>query len=80
MPEEEKTKYRIEYDYDGCIGAFACIGACPDNWEMEENGVKARILKKNINEEELEPNLRAAEVCPVGVIKIFNNETGEQLV
>lgn len=73
------AKYTIEYDREGCIGAGSCIGACPDNWKMAEDN-RADLLKKDIEEDELAANKEAAEACPVGVIHIKNNETGERLI
>ena len=74
------AKYTIEYDRDGCIGAGSCVGACPDNWQMDTNDNKANVLKKDIEEDEFQKNKEAAEACPVGVINIVNNETGEKVV
>ena len=73
------AKYTIEYDRDGCIGAGSCVGACSSNWSMGDDN-KANVLKREIEEEELQCNKEAAEACPVNVIHIINNETGERLV
>ncbi|MBW2982940.1 ferredoxin [Candidatus Woesearchaeota archaeon] len=73
------AKYTIEYDRDGCIGAGGCVSADPDNWQMGDDG-KANVLKKDIEESELEANKQAAESCPVGVIHIVDNETGERVI
>ena len=73
------AKYRIEYDREGCIGAGSCIGACPKNWTMAEDG-KSNVLKTEIDEADLAANKEAAEACPVNVIHITNIETGEKLI
>lgn len=73
------AKYTIEYDRDGCIGAGSCVGACSGNWSMGDDN-KANVAKKEIEEEELACNKEAAESCPVNVIHIINNETGEKLI
>ena len=73
------AKYTIEYDRDGCIGAGSCVGACSKNWKMAEDS-KADCLQTEIEEDELQCNKDAAEACPVGVIHIKNNETGERLI
>ena len=73
------AKYTIEYDREGCIGAGSCVGACPNNWTMAEDG-KADVAKKDIEDAELEENKSAAASCPVNVIHIVNNETGEKVV
>lgn len=72
-------KYVIEYDREGCIGAGSCVGACPSNWTMAEDG-KADLANKEIDEEQLSCNKEAAESCPVNVIHIVNKETGEKLI
>lgn len=94
MTEKQKhpipgRKYRIVYDKAGCIGVGACEAAAPLFWKLLEDG-KATFVpkeaKKNDTSEELiidgkdfKVNLEAAEVCPVQVIKIFDEETKEQI-
>ena len=73
------AKYEIIYDREGCIGAGACANVDPANWKMADDG-KANVLKKEIEESELEANLNAARSCPVNVIHITNKETGEKLI
>jgi ferredoxin len=73
------AKYEIQYDRDGCIGAGACANVDPSNWRMASDG-KADLLKKDIDEAELEASINAARACPVNVIHIVNKETGEKLV
>jgi len=82
-------KYKVVYDKEGCIGVGACEAAAPLFWKLQENGVATLIpkeAKKEDGREELiidgkdfKVNLEAAEVCPVQVIKIFDEETGEQI-
>ncbi len=67
---------KIIYNRENCIGCGACVSACPDHWVMGGGG-KA-ILKdskekggKKVKEIEEEGcNRKAAESCPVEVIKI----------
>ena len=83
------AKYIIEYDREVCIGVGACAGAAPDVWTMESEDKKADI-KANLtpkiegkmqylefDEDQLQVQLEAAQVCPVFAIKIKNLETGE---
>jgi len=72
-------KYIVEFDREGCIGAAACIAVCPDNWEMQDDG-KPNLLRREIDEDELEANKQAVEACPVNVIKIFDKETRERII
>lgn len=73
-------KYKIIYDRDACIGAFACSAASPDFWIYNEDGkadLKEATYNKDtkkwellIKEEEYDENQAAAESCPVYAIKI----------
>jgi len=58
--------FEIKQDLDACIGCGACVGVCPDNWEMD--GDKPKPKKTVV--EELGCNKEASEVCPVNCIKI----------
>ncbi len=78
--------YRIEFDREGCIGAAACVAADPKHWIMQADGKpnlheatsEGHTQTKTITDAELEDSIRAAEVCPVRVIKIFDEE-GNQI-
>ena len=81
------AKYRVEYEKQGCIGAFACVAVFSDFWEVGEDG-KAILLKseeKNgkeyleIDEKDLAKMMEAAEACPVNVIHIYD-EKGKKLI
>ena len=75
------SKYKIELDVEGCIGCGAC-SALSENWEnIEIDGeAKAKFVNPNIEEDEFEENKEAADSCPVNVIHITNNESGERLI
>lgn len=73
------AKYRIEFDREACIGAAACAAVLPEVWEMQDDG-KPNVKIPEFDEEALEQNIEAAKSCPVNVIHIINNETGERLV
>jgi len=57
---------KISQDHEKCIGCGACVGACPDNWEMGDDG-KA---KPKSRDSDLECNKDAAEACPVKCITV----------
>lgn len=68
------TQYRKK-----CIGCNYCVEIAPDRWVMSKRDGKCTLLqgkpKKGfysvkVGEGELERNLKAAEACPVKVIKI----------
>jgi len=75
------AKYTIKNDIDECIGCAACAAIC-SNWEMVEvNGdEKAKPLKTEIDDSELEDNKEAAESCPVEAIHIVDKETGKKII
>ena len=72
------AKYKIVFDRDNCIGAYACMAIAPDTWQEGDDG-KAIMVKEFFDEEELKKQVEAARACPVNVIKIFNEDTGEEV-
>lgn len=72
-------RYRIAYDLGACIGAGSCEAANPDNWKLDQSSGKAVVTRTEIDDSEVEKNLQAARACPVAAIKIFNEETGEEV-
>lgn len=59
------AKYEIKVNKKECIGCGACTVQC-DNFELEDG--KAHPKKSEVTE--LGCNKDAADVCPVGAIKI----------
>ena len=57
---------KIEQTHSDCIGCGACVAVC-DNWEMGPDG-KARAKKTDVPEAGC--NKEAADVCPVGCIRV----------
>lgn len=88
MRDYSDKRYKIVYDKDECIGAFACVAAEPDTWEMDDSGAKADL--KGFDEQnedqyikyvdELGENLLAAQSCPVNCIHIIDQEKEEKLI
>ncbi|MBI2666343.1 ferredoxin [Candidatus Woesearchaeota archaeon] len=85
----ETKKYKVVYDRENCIGAGACVLAYAERFAMNSKDDKADLLggvKKGSNFEleftlrELEEFKSAAQVCPVAVIKIFDVETGKEIL
>ncbi|MBI4214693.1 ferredoxin [archaeon] len=81
-------KYKVRYDMKNCIGAGACVAAFPGRWELNADNkavLKGGTEKEDgwfeleIEESELEQMKTSAEVCPVRVIKILD-ENGNDLV
>ena len=59
---------KIEQDHEKCIGCGNCVAACPENWEMGDDG-KASPKKTEVDE--VGCNKEAAEGCPVECIKVI---------
>ena len=84
------TKYRVELDREGCIGAAACVAVDPENWVMANDGKvdmidckkdsKSGFFYKIIEESELAKWKESAESCPVLVIRIFDLTTNKQVI
>ena len=81
--------FRILHDKPNCIGCGACAVIAPKFWEMNDDGKADVIGGKNlpngqqegrIEQKDFEINLEAAESCPVEVIHLTDEETGEKLV
>lgn len=73
------NKITVSQKREDCIGCGACVSFAPNNWKMDENDGKANLVgaeKKGdmmvaqIDEDELEQNKQAADVCPAQIIKI----------
>jgi len=58
------AKYKIEI-VDGCIGCGACVSTCPKLFDVEGT---AQVQEEFVEDPTCAKE--AAEVCPVGVIKI----------
>ncbi|MBT4385162.1 ferredoxin [Candidatus Peregrinibacteria bacterium] len=70
---------KIIHSRGGCIGCNACVAIAPQCWMMDESDGKSRliggVLKKDVYVGEIfecdkEANERAAEACPVSIIKV----------
>lgn len=70
---------RITQQREKCIGCAYCHMEAPHRWHMDESDGKSTLVGargKNgfytivVSDLEWEDNLRAAEVCPVNIIKV----------
>ena len=76
-------KYKIEFDRETCICTHNCSAEAPAFWLEAEDGKidlaqavyngktdRWELMARELNEKDLEQNLRAEEGCPVDAIKI----------
>jgi ferredoxin len=61
---------KIIQDQDKCIGCGACVGVCPDNWQMTTVNGMTKSKPKKTQVKDIGCNQEAADVCPVKCIKI----------
>ncbi|MCC7050187.1 MAG: ferredoxin [Bacteroidia bacterium] len=70
---------RIIQQRNKCIGCNACVEVAFHRWRMSRKDGKSVLIgsqNKNgfhqvvVDDHELEENLKAAEVCPVKIIKV----------
>lgn len=81
-PPIEEKPYKIIFEATACFGAGKCAEVS-GNWKMDLKSGMAKPQSYFITEDDLEHNLRAAEVCPakkdVGCIHVIDRETGDEL-
>lgn len=81
-PPVEEKPYKIIFEANKCFGAGRCAEVA-DNWEMDLETGLARAKSYFVGEDELDENIRAAEVCPAkkgrGVIHVIDRRTDEEL-
>ena len=87
-----KKKYKVVYERKNCIGAGSCVSVFPERWKMNSFDDKADLLggKEEVKGkdewiveftlDEFESFKLSADVCPVNVIHIYDQETGEKLI
>ena len=70
---------RILYHRIKCIGCNSCVEAAPDRWRVSKKDGRSNLVggknKKGIYQvqvsmDEYEQNLKAAENCPVKIIRL----------
>ena len=75
------SEYKIVLEREECISCESCVNACPDSFEMDDDGW-ARMkdsMRVGSNDEQETEDLgcckEAAEACPVNIIHIFQGPT-----
>ncbi|MFC7215472.1 ferredoxin [Saliphagus sp. GCM10025334] len=81
-PPVDEKPYKIIFEANKCFGAGKCAEVS-DNWEMDLQTSLARPNSYFIGEDDLEDNVRAAEVCPAkkdqGCIHVIDRRTDEEI-
>lgn len=79
------AQLQIKFDQDACQSNFVCTAVDPDHFQEADNG-KAEmpggewdgsIQTLEIDDDEREKAVRAAEGCPMMAIEIIDQTTGE---
>ncbi len=65
---------KIWHDRPNCIACGACAAACPQNWQMDPIDGLASVIEADISEEQRAANQEAAEVCPVNIIHLAQDD------
>lgn len=84
-----KKAFKLEHDRANCISCGACASVTPKFWEMSKEDGKSDIIggkerpdgwqELKIKEEDFQGNKEAADVCPVNVIHLTDDD-GNKIV
>lgn len=81
-PPVSEKRYKILFEANKCIGTGRCAEVA-DNWELNITTGIAAPDSFFIDADELEENIKAAELCPAkkgrGVIHIIDRRTGKEI-
>ena len=88
LSHHNMRRFLIQYDRTKCIEIGACAVVNPDVWEINPIDWKADLIggtkKNSLFEKEVEHAdeklIESAKCCPAGAIKIFDKNTGQQIV
>jgi len=74
-----KKQHKVIQFQENCIGCNACVLIAPSTWRIDSVNAKSELIngkKKGqvsvatLNDFEIEDNKKAAEACPMRIIKI----------
>ena len=81
-PPVEDAPYKIIFEANKCFGAGKCAEVSA-NWDLDIDTGLARPKTYFFGEDELEHNVRAAEVCPAkkdrGIIHVVDRRTDKEI-
>lgn len=69
MIREESTVPVLKADFGACQGYANCVGAAPDAYDIDDDGVVV-LLKEEVTAEERGRIEEAARSCPVNALSI----------
>ncbi len=80
-------RYKIIYERSKCIGAESCVDVNPEFWSLNNDGKadlkgsknKDEVYEAEIDEDNLQKNIEAADACPINIITIIDKKTGKKL-
>ncbi|MFC1749818.1 ferredoxin [Pseudomonadota bacterium] len=68
---------KIVVDRDLCIGAAPCVAVAGGVFQLDDEGKAIVIDPKGADDETIK---LAAQSCPVKAIKLYNEETDEEII
>lgn len=76
---------KIIHFRENCIGCNSCVEHCPLYWQIDADGKstlkkskeKNGVFVRDIMDVEVDQNILAAEDCPVGIIRIVDENGNE---
>ncbi|WP_135536214.1 ferredoxin [Halostella pelagica] len=81
-PPMAEKPYKIIFEANKCFGAGKCAEVAT-NWEMDLKSGMAKPQSYFLDEDEVDENVRAAEVCPAkkgdGCIHVVDRRTDEEI-
>ncbi|WP_256296453.1 ferredoxin [Haloarchaeobius salinus] len=81
-PPVDEKPFKIIFEANKCFGAGKCAEVSA-NWDLDIDTGLARPKTYFFGEDELEHNVRAAEVCPAkkdrGIIHVVDRRTDEEI-
>ncbi|WP_435068065.1 ferredoxin [Haloplanus sp. C73] len=81
-PPVADKPYKIIFEANKCFGAGKCAEVS-SNWDLDLDTGLARPKTYYVAEDDLDHNVRAAEVCPAkkgrGVIHVIDRRTDEEI-
>jgi ferredoxin len=70
------AKYKIEIDRDTCIGDQLCCSEAPNTFDVDGDGI---AVVMNLEGDEPDVILAAAQACPVDCIVLVDADTGKKV-